>query len=78
MKLDLKLTSVVVPNSPCGRACGSVSSSQGLISSAATSSGIVVVAGEVALPEFLDPLQELEVILHLALHEALSRDSLYS
>lgn len=43
----------------------------------ATGSGIVITAGVVLVPEFLGPLQEVEVVLHLAFYERLDGDGLF-
>ena len=43
----------------------------------ATGSGIVVTAGVVLVPKPLGPLQEVEVVLHLAFYEGLDGDGLF-
>jgi hypothetical protein len=48
---------------------GSVGSCWGLIGSTAATYWIVRLTRVVAIPKLLDPLQELEVVLHFALHE---------
>lgn len=68
-------TSVAVHSSP-DRGVGRSVGGGRLVGGTTARDSVINIAREVSVPELLDPLQKLQVVLHFALHQTISRDDL--